>query len=66
MPFYQTEALLTEDLRIKVTPALRQWIKVRALRERRSLNNVVRTILEDALEAEEALKAEQGLQEPTG
>lgn len=49
MPTYTGEDHLTEDLRIKVNPMMRSWIEQEAAITKRSINNVVRRIIEEAM-----------------
>ena len=48
----------SEYLTIRVTPEMREWLEARAIRERRTLTNLVAYLLEDAVT--EGAKSESG------
>ena len=50
MPTYTGEDELTENLRCKITPEQRLWLEEQAQQMRRSMGNVVRRLIEDAMQ----------------
>ena len=53
MPSYANEELLTEDIRIKISPTLRRLLEERARQRRQSMNAIVRESLETTLHEED-------------
>jgi len=50
---------LTSQLRVGVSLELKRRLKALALRQRRTLSNMVRILLEEALDLEESLRPEE-------
>ena len=53
MPSYANEELLTEDVRIKISPTLRRLLEEKARQRRQSMNAIVRESLEAMLREED-------------
>lgn len=49
MPTYMNETVLTENIRLKVSPAMRQWLELAARYEQRSMGQIIREHLANAM-----------------
>jgi hypothetical protein len=53
MPSYATQDRLTETVCVKVDKTQRQWLQREAAKEGRSMNNIVRRLIEEAIQRQE-------------
>ena len=49
MPSYVSDELMTEDILIRIPPTMREWLESTARRQRRSMNAIIRDLVEQAM-----------------
>ena len=51
MPTYMNAESMSEKVAIKITPSQRRWLEDHARREQRSMNQIIRMLIEERMAA---------------